>query len=109
MTPDLEAIVSADEEGRARLAAAEEAARASIRAATDDRERQRQARYEALRQATDDEERRIREEADRAVAERQAIRARFRETRRQMADAALTRAAEIFAAIVANGPTGLRR
>jgi hypothetical protein len=109
MTPDLEAIVAADEEARARVAAAQEAAQASVRAALDARQQQREARYEALRQATDDDQRRIREEADRAVADREAIRARYRETRRRMAEGMLTRAAEVFATIVANGPPGTPR
>jgi hypothetical protein len=104
MSPELEAILSADEEGRARLASVEAAAQASIRAAVEARERQRQERYEALRQATDDEERRILEAADRAVADRRAIRARYRETRRRAAEGALARAAEVYAAIVTDGP-----
>ena len=104
MNPDLEAIVGADEEARARVEAAETTSQARVRAATEARERERQERYETLRKATDDEERRIQEAADRAVAERQANRSRYRETRRRAAEGALAQAARVYAQIVVNGP-----
>jgi hypothetical protein len=107
MNPDLEAIVAADEEARARVEAAEVAAQASVQAAADARERDKQERFDALRTATDDEERRIQEAADRAVADRQANRSWYRETRRRAAEGALAHAAEVFAVIVVKGPSGI--
>jgi vacuolar-type H+-ATPase subunit H len=107
MNPDLEAIVAADEEARARVEAAEATAQASVQAATDARERHRQERHEALQKATDEEERQIREAADRAVADRQAIRSRYRETRRLAAEGALAQAADLYAQVVMNGPSGI--
>ena len=106
MNPDLEAIVAADEDARARVEAAQVTAQARVQAAAEARERERQERFDALRKATDDEERRIQEAADRAVADRQATRSRYRETRRLAAEGAIAHAAEVFAQIVVNGPSG---
>ena len=107
MSPDLEAIVGADEEARARVEAAQATAKARVQAAAEARERLRQERYEALRKATDDEERQIQDAAERAVADRREIRSRYRETRRLAAEGALAHAAEVYAQIVMNGPTGI--
>jgi hypothetical protein len=107
MNSDLDAIVSADEEARARIEAAATSAQARVQAALDERERCRRACCEALRNAVDDEERRIQEAADRAVADRQATRARYREARRRAAESALARAAEVYARIIADGPRGI--
>lgn len=106
MNPDLEAIVAADEEARARVEAAQNASEMLVNAARADRERRRQERYDELRTTLEEEERRIREAADQAVAERQAKRARYRETTRQAAETALPRAAELYARLVADGPAG---
>ena len=106
MTPDLEAIVAADEEARARVEAAQTAAQARVQAATEACERDRQERHQAFQKATDHEERRIQEAADRAVADRQANRLRYRETRRRAAEEALAHAARVYAQTVINGPSG---
>jgi hydroxylamine reductase (hybrid-cluster protein) len=107
MNPDLEAIVGAGEEARARVDAAQATAQAGVQAAAEARERHRQERYEALRKATDDEERQIQEAAERAVADRQAIRSRYRETRRLAAEGALAQAADLYAQILLDGPSGI--
>jgi vacuolar-type H+-ATPase subunit H len=107
MNPDLEAIVEADEEARARVDAAQATAQARVQAAAEARERHRQERYEALRKATDDEERQIQEAAERAVADRQAIRSRYRETRLLAAEGALAQAADLYAQILLDGPSGI--
>jgi hypothetical protein len=109
MNADLDAIISADEEARARLASAQAAAQAKIEAAAAERDRQRQARYEALRKATDADERQIQQAADRAVADRQAIRSQYRDTRRRAAEGALMKAAEMYARILVNGPPGISK
>jgi hypothetical protein len=106
MNPDLEAIVSADEEARARVEATRAGSQARVQAAMAELVRRREKRYEALRKAADEEERLIQEAADRAAADRQATRARYRETRHRVAEGALARAAEVYARIIAHGPLG---
>ena len=110
MNADLEAIIAADEEARARVEAARAAALAQVQAAIDERERQRREREEALLNVARDDEQRILEAADRAVAERKSSRARYLESRRQASEGALTRAAGVYARIIREGPTpGTRR
>jgi hypothetical protein len=109
MNPNLDAIVSADGEARAHVEAARAAGDARTKEAADERERRRQARYDALCRAADEEERAIEESADRAVADRQSIRARYREARRRAAEGALLRAADEYARIIADGPHGTSR
>ena len=104
MNSDLDAIVSADEEARIRIVRATGLAEARLedgRAACARRERDR---LEVLGAALAAEERRIAEDTDRAVADRQARRAKHLEARRLAAEGALARAAECFAEIVRNGP-----
>jgi hypothetical protein len=108
MDDNLEAIVLADEQARARVDAARSAASAGIQAARDERARRQREREQALRSAVDEEERRIDEETARAVAERQARRARYLEARRQVAEGVLAHAAEVYAYIVRDGPVPRR-
>ena len=108
MDDNLEAIVSADEEARARVDAARRAANTRIQAVRDERGHRRREREQALRSAVDNEERRIDEETGRAVAERQARRARYLEARRQVAEGVLAHAAEVYAHIIRDGPVPRR-
>ena len=105
MNSDLEAIVSADEEARARIEAARAGSQARVQAATAERERRRRERYEALRQAADAEERAINEAADLAVANRRASRASYLAARRLETESMLARAGELYARIIRSGPT----
>ena len=57
----------------------------------------------------DDEERRLREATDCAVAERQAARARFRETRQHAAEKALAQAADLYARIIDGGIAAMQK
>jgi hypothetical protein len=104
MNTDLEAIVSADEEARARVDAARAASDAQVQAAVDARSRRRHERYEALRQTADAEERGINETADLAVANRRASRASYLAARRLATESALARAGELYARIICSGP-----
>ena len=108
MDDNLEAIVSADEEARARVDAARSAASAGIQEARDERARRRREREQALRNAVDDEEGRIDEETARSVAARQARRAQYLEARRQVAETVLARAAEVYVQIIRDGPAPRR-
>ena len=105
MNADLEAIIAADEEGRARVEAASGAAHAQEQSAVDERERRRQERHEALLKTAQDDELRIMEAADRAVAGRKSSRARYLEARRQATEGALARAAAAYARTIRDGPT----
>jgi hypothetical protein len=104
MNADLEAIIAADEEARARVEAARAASQAQVQAAVGERERRRKERYEALLQTARDEELRIRQAADRAVADRESSRARYLEARRQATESALAAAAAAYARIIRDGP-----
>jgi hypothetical protein len=103
MNADLEAIVAADEEARARVEAARTAAQAQVQAAIDERLRRRHEREEALLTAAKDEELRISEAADRAAAERKSSRARYLESRRQATESALADAALAYVRIILAG------
>ena len=103
MDPNLEAIVAADEECRARVEAAAADGRSRVDAARQASAERRQARLEALHAALEAEERAIRSDADRARAERQTLRATYLETKQQAAEGVLAEAAELFARIVRDG------
>jgi hypothetical protein len=110
MNSDLEAIIAADEEARARVEAARAAFQGQVQAAVNERERRRQERYAALLTTAQDEELCIREAADRAVADRKSSRARYLEARRQATESTLARAAHAYVRIIRDGPTpGTRR
>jgi hypothetical protein len=104
MNPDLEAIVAADEEARARIDAARSTSQSQVEATAVEREQRRRERYASLVRDADDDERQIREATDRAVADRQAARARYSETRRPAAEAALIEAADLYARIIVGEP-----
>ncbi len=106
MNPDLDAILSADEEARARIEAAERTARARLEAARNDRERRREERRAGAARAVDDEVRRILDEADRLVVERRQRRATYLAERQAAAEGLLTRAAERYVEIVRTGRRG---
>jgi len=101
---DLEAIVDADGEGRARIEAAERAARARLDEERAAHERRRAERDERSRRRLDDELAAIRAEAEAAVVERRRRREAWIEQRRRAAEPLLARAAERWARIVLDGP-----
>ena len=109
MDPNLEAIVAADEECRARVDAAELACRSRIDAARRDAAERGGARLRALQAAVEAEERAIGREADRAIAERRALRATYLEAKRQAAEGVLIEAAQFFERIVLDGRIPTRR
>ena len=104
MTPDLDAIVAADEEVRAGLESARAAATARIDAARESARQEREQRIARLVDAAETERRRIEDDGAKAVAERQAARARYSASRRLAADAVLSEAADAYARIVRFGP-----
>jgi hypothetical protein len=103
VNPDLEALVAADEEARARVEAARAALQARVQEAENERIRRRQERYETFRKAAEAEEHRIKEEADRAVSDRQLARTRYLGARRRAAEGALANAADVYARIIREG------
>lgn len=106
MNPDLDSILSADEEARARLEASTAAAHARLEAARSERERRREERRAAYARAVDEEVQHILAEADRAVEERQRRRAAYLAERRAAADGLLTRAVECYVGVVRTGSRG---
>ena len=109
MDPQLESIVAADEEARARVESARAAAATRVEETERERNRRREEKARALREAAEDEERQIGLANDRAVAERQLARRRYLDASRQAADAALPRAAEVFVQIVRDAVTTPQR
>jgi vacuolar-type H+-ATPase subunit H len=103
MNPQLESIVAADEDARARVESARAAAARNLAEAERERNDRREARARALRQAAEEEERQISVANDRAVTERQLARRRYFASTRPAAAAALPRAADMFVAIVRDG------
>lgn len=108
MDAQLESLIAADEQARARVDAAREAARMRIEAARQEHLRRQDEELNARRQAIAGEVRRIDDEAARAVAARRAARARYSEARRAAAATVLAEAGDIYARIVrtGSGPRG---
>lgn len=109
MHPELEAILSADEESRARLQQAQTAARLRLEAAGAERERRRRERHDAALRTLEEEVKSIIEQADRAIAERRRRRLLYLETRRLAAEKSFARAVEAYIRIVRQGPAGAKR
>jgi hypothetical protein len=104
MDVDLTAIVAADEEARAHLQTAREAAAAQVEQVRRDLEADRAARLDALRAQAAHAVAAIEEQATRMIDERESARVRSIETRRRTAEAALDAAADLYARIVMDGP-----
>ena len=101
--PDLEAILAADEESRAHVAAATRTAEAAIAAAretADRRDAERRARAEVR---VSEALQRIEAETSAEVEARRRRRDEWRAVHESRAEALFARAAEVFAAIVRDG------
>jgi len=110
MNPELDAILSVDEESRAQLEQAQKTAQVRLAAARDDRERRRQEKLAAAMRELEEEERRIIEQADQEVADRQRRRAGYLETRRLAAARRFAQAVDAYVRIVRDGPpSGAKR
>jgi hypothetical protein len=109
MDPELDAILSADEESRARLQQAETAARLRLEAARVERDQRRRERYAAALHSLEDAVTSILEQADREIAERRHRRLLYMETRRLAAEKAFARAVETYVRIVREGAAGAKR
>jgi hypothetical protein len=105
MHPDLESILSADEEARARVAAAERAARERLDGVRAETTARLDRRRRELEDALEREIAAILTEADREAAEIGRRRAAYVESHAASADALLDRAAETYAAILRSGPS----
>ena len=103
MNEDLTAIVATDEEARAQLQAAREAAEARVADAQRDIERRRDDTLEALRSQVARDVQAIDDQANRTVEGRLAARTVSIAARRQLADAVLDDAADLFVRIVIDG------
>lgn len=107
MNTELEAILQADEEARARLESFEGQAAARIEEARRQAERRRAEQREAARRALEAEVQRILTEADREAGDRRARRASYLVEKEAHAQALLSRAAELYAKILGEGsPAG---
>jgi hypothetical protein len=104
MNPELDAILSADEESRAQLEQAQATAKRRLTAARTDRERRRQERLATAMRELEQEERHILEQADHEVAERQRRRAVYLETRRLATAKASSQGVDTYVRIVRDGP-----
>jgi hypothetical protein len=103
MDADLETLVAADEDARARVDAAREAARARVAAAREDLRRRQEAQRVARQQATETAVAAIEQETTRTIAERRTARLKSAEIRRLEADARLAQAADLYAQIIRTG------
>jgi hypothetical protein len=104
--PDLEALLSADEEARARVASAEREAQAIVERARLDAERRRVERERAADETLALELRRIREESEREAQARRDRREAWRSRRREAMEARLDEAARVVAELVGGGGPG---
>ena len=104
MSTDLDSILDADEEGRARIEAFEKHAAARIEQARREAQERRAEARETARRALDAEVGTILAEADREAERRSERRASYLAEKEARAGAVLTRAAELYAKIVLEGP-----
>ena len=100
MNADLDAMLAADEDARARVETARAAAAARIASARDDEQRRRAQEAEATRQALARELERVEAESQDAIDARQRARCAYSDTRRAAARVALAEAADAFAAVI---------
>ena len=103
MDDDLAAIVAADEEARAHVQAAKDAAEARVDDARREIDRTRAETLAALRTQVAREVQAIDDQTARTVEDRVGARAVSIAARRQLADRALDAAADMFARIVIDG------
>ena len=101
---DLEAIVQADEDARARVAAASSAARARLEAARQAQERGRREDEARRLRELDEEVARIEANAEKEAGLRQARRATWMEEHERNAEAKRPAAVAIFVRLVGGGP-----
>jgi DNA anti-recombination protein RmuC len=106
MTPDLEAILLADEEARARVEAARRSAQARIAAAREEIARLKQDQADARAAEVEQRLRAIGEEAERQATARRRRREEYLAGLRRAAEERLSAAAEAWARIVRDGPAG---
>lgn len=108
MNPELEALVSADEQARARVREARETARAALARVAEDLAAARQRRARELEAALESEIEAIRVDACCRVEERRKQRAERRKGHRQAAEALLPAAEDAFVRILTgrNGEEG---
>ncbi len=104
MIPELEALLSADEEGRARIEATRRAAGERLETLRDALKRGRQEKARTLEQSLEGEIASVRAEAEREVERRRDRRASYREENLRRAESLLPRAVETFVAILRDGP-----
>ena len=100
MDADLDALLAADEDARARVEAARASAAARIAAATTEERQRREQHEEAARQALARELQRIESETNRAIDDRRGARRAYSDTRRAAAAPAIAEAADAFAALI---------
>jgi hypothetical protein len=106
MNPDLEAILVADEEARARVEAARRSAHARTAAALEEVERSKQERARARQAEVEEMLRRIGEETERQAAERRRRREEYLAGVRLAAQERLASAADAWERLVRDGPAG---
>jgi hypothetical protein len=104
--PELEALFSADEDGRARIETEGVRARTRLESLARSLDEEHARKRREQERALEEEIVAIRAEADREVARRVERRSAYREERRRQAEALLPRAAGAFAAILRDGPPG---
>jgi hypothetical protein len=104
MNTDLESILDADEEGRARIDAFVKQAAARIEQARREAEERRAQMRETARRALDADLEKILADADREAEQRGKRRAAYLAERQAHAQAVLSRAAEIYEKIILEGP-----
>jgi hypothetical protein len=106
VTPELEPLLSADEEGRVRIEAARASARARLDSLAQDLDHEHARKRKERERTLEEEISAIRAGADREVARRTESRAAYREERHRRAEVLLPQAAGVFAAILRDGPSG---
>jgi hypothetical protein len=100
VNPELDALVSADEDARVRLAAAEEAARAQVASVREALARERDERKRSLAEALERELEAIRETSARRLQERRIRREQYRAQRARAAESLLPVATDAFVRLV---------
>lgn len=106
MNPDLELLLSADEEARARVEAARRSAEARLASAREGADRRRQETARTREAALEHEVQAIGEDADRQVEARRRRRERYVSGLSEAAAKALPAAVEAWVRIVRDGPPG---
>jgi hypothetical protein len=106
MNADLEAIVVADEEARARVEAAKRSAQARIAGAREEIGRSKQEKTRAREAEAEETLHSIGEEAEKQAAGRLRRREEYLAGTRRAAQERLTSAAQAWARIVRDGPAG---